>query len=124
MKKSKLDKINTGKADTGITEGVVYDTIDRGEDTYRTQPTASKEEQEKRKAEGKTQGRKGCHAARINLAYTTENFEYIKTMARATGQTQTAFLNSIIEKDRAAHAAAYKKAKDLLADLEAGKEEN
>ena len=61
------------------------------------QDTASAEEQAWRMASLKTQGRKGCKAPRINLAFTPENHEFIRVFARATGRTMTETVNDIIE---------------------------
>ena len=44
-----------------------------------------------------TQGRKGQKLARYNLGLTAENKEFIQIYANATGQTQNALINSIID---------------------------
>lgn len=61
------------------------------------QATASKEEQEKRAAELRTQGRKGCKAPRINMAFTPVNYEFLKRESKKNGETITQFANRIIE---------------------------
>lgn len=43
------------------------------------------------------QGKKGTMSKRINMAFTDENYEYIKIMASATGQTMTSFVNQVLE---------------------------
>lgn len=81
------------------------------------QDTASKKEAEERAAEGKTQGRKGCKQSRINMAFTTANYEFLVFMARATGKTITGFTNAIISAFRAEHDDLFNKAKAFLEAL-------
>lgn len=61
------------------------------------QKTADKEEQEKRAAELRTQGRKGCKAPRINMAFTTENYDFLKRESKKNGETITQFANRMIQ---------------------------
>ena len=77
--------------------------------TKRTgsQTPATEEEAEVRKALMQTRGRKGVHLPRINMAFTPENHEYIKTMALITGQTMTEFLNDIITEYRVQYDENY-----------------
>lgn len=78
------------------------------------QPTASKEEAETRAEEGKTQGRKGCKAQRINMAFTPSNYEFIQIMAKASGNTMTKFCNLIIKAYQAEHPEFMERAKAFL----------
>ena len=71
------------------------------------QTPATEEEAEARKAIMQTRGRKGVHLPRINLAFSPENHEYIKTMALITGQTMTEFLNNIITEYRVQYDENY-----------------
>lgn len=77
--------------------------------TKRTgsQTPATEEEAEARKALMQTRGRKGVHLPRINMAFTPENHDYIKTMALITGQTMTEFLNDIITEYRVQYDENY-----------------
>jgi predicted DNA binding CopG/RHH family protein len=54
---------------------------------------------------------------RVNLALSPEAFDYIKTVSKATGQTQQAFIQMIINKYMAEHKETYKAAKKLLNSL-------
>lgn len=81
------------------------------------QDTASPQEQAERAAELRTQGRKGCKAIRINMAFTPDNHEYIKTMARITGMTMTGFINFVVEQYRTEHPEQYQQARDLIDSL-------
>lgn len=64
------------------------------------QTTASAGEQAARMDQLRTQGRKGCKALRINMAFTPENHRYLKTQARKSGMTITELCNKIITRDR------------------------
>lgn len=77
--------------------------------TKRTgsQTPATEEEAEARKAIMQTRGRKGVHLPRINMAFTPENHDYIKTMATVTGQTMTEFLNYVIAQYREEYGQDY-----------------
>lgn len=87
--------------------------IEQATTQHGQQSTASPEEQAKRAANLKTQGRKGCKAVRINTAYTPENYEYVQTMARLHGQSLTAFVNKLIDKHREENADLYEQIKAI-----------
>lgn len=61
--------------------------------------------------QGRTQGRKGCKAIRINMAFTPEIHEYIKTMARVRGQSMSEFTAAVFAQHMEENAAIYDKAK-------------
>lgn len=82
--------------------------------------TASPEEKAIREAEGRTRGRKGCKAPRINLAFKTPVYDYVLTMARSNGKTLTQFINAKLEEARAKD----KKYQKLKAVLEEDDEED
>ena len=75
-----------------------------------------------RAAEMRTQGREGARAARINMAFSTDNYNYIRTMASATGKTMTQFCNLVIEQYRTDHAEQYAQAKALLSQMQDAQE--
>lgn len=64
------------------------------------QRPASQEEQDARRAAGKTQGRAGCKLYRVTMTFTDENIAFIRTAAAATGSSQTSIVNGIIQKFR------------------------
>lgn len=78
------------------------------------QKTANIYEQKARADAMRTQGRKGCKATRINMAFAPENIEFIKIMSRATGQNMTEFTNFVIEAYRNEHPDIYEKAKAVI----------
>ena len=87
------------------------------------QGTATPEEKAAREAEGRTQGRKGCKAPRINLALTADNWEFINNFKG--GQPATKLINNIIEIYRKEHAAELAQQAQEFADKlkKAAKEE-
>lgn len=107
-----------GKDFSGISTGSrVTATIEEATRRTGQQETAPPEEAAQRKAERKTQGRKGVKLPRINLALSSENYDYVRVMARMTGQTQIDFVNFIIDKHRTEHPEQYEIAKKLLESL-------
>lgn len=67
------------------------------EEGKRSQSEAAPREREERAAEMRTQGRKGCKALRINMAFTPQNHTYLETAARRSGMTMTQFVNALLE---------------------------
>lgn len=102
---------------SGMNTGRVYGAIEQATSERGQQGTASPQEAAERAANLKTQGRKGCKATRINMAFTPENHEFIKTMARISGQTMTEFANLVIERYRTEHPDLYEKAKAIIDNL-------
>ena len=98
----------------GMNTGRVYDAIEQATSSKGQQGTASPQEQGERAEALRTQGRKGCKAIRINMAFTPENHQYIAIMARITGQSMTVFTNAVIEKYRNEHPDLYEQAKAIL----------
>lgn len=56
-------------------------------------------------------------AARINLAVTPGNYEYIRTMGALRGENMTEFINSVIREHQEANQEIYNNAKALLNKL-------
>ena len=54
-------------------------------------------QEEKQREYGTTQGKKGQHAKRINMAFSDANHEYITKESRRRGISATAFVNQIID---------------------------
>ena len=87
----------------------VHGDIEQATGGRGTQAEATPEELEQRQREMRTQGRKGCKMARINMAFTPENHEFIKKAARYKTMNLTEFMNHIIEQYREEHAEAYQR---------------
>lgn len=94
-KKAKdFDQINTGRVSGAIEKAIGKTGV---------QTTASQEEQQARAAALRTQGRKGCKAVRINMAFSPDNYNFIRQLARASGLTLTAYCNRIVTAYRLEH---------------------
>lgn len=104
-----------GKKDfAGMNTGRVYGAIEQATSRKGQQGTASPQEAQERAAQLKTQGRKGCKAIRINMAFTPENHEFIKIMAKISGKTMTEFANLVVERYRTEHPDLYEQAKAII----------
>ena len=101
----------------GMNTGRVYGGIEQATSERGQQGTASPQEAAERAAQLKTQGRKGCKAIRINMAFTPENHEFIKVMATISGKTMTEFANLIVERYRNEHPEIYEQAKAIIDQL-------
>ena len=51
------------------------------------------------------------------MAFTPENHEFIKVMARLTGKTMTEFANLVVERYRTEHPELYEQAKAIIDQL-------
>lgn len=96
----------------------VYSTIIGNADPrlYEQEEPTEQEVQEAQEAL-QTQGRKGIKLQRINMGFTPSNMDYIRTMSKAKGLTQTQFVNQVLEKHREDAGEAYEKIKELLGNL-------
>lgn len=101
----------------GMNTGRVYGAIETATSKKGQQGSASPQEAAERASSLKTQGRKGCKATRINMAFTPENHQFIKTMARISGHTMTEFTNLVIERYRTEHPEIYEQAKAIIDNL-------
>ena len=106
-----FSKINTGR---------VYGQMEQATTTKGQQGKASPQEATERAAKLKTQGRKGCKATRINMAFTPANHEFIKVMARATGHTMTEFTNMVVAAYRNEHPEIMAQANNFLKVVNSG----
>ena len=102
---------------SAVPTGRVYQAIETATTTKGQQGAASPQEAAERAAGLKTQGRKGCKAIRINMAFTPDNHEFIKVMSRITGKTMTEFTNFVIERYRAEHPEQFEQAKAIIDTL-------
>lgn len=107
MAKKDFSEINTGRGNA-VTQQIKVATSKRGQ-----QAEVTPEEAALRASQLRTQGRKGCKATRINMAFTPENHEFIKIMAGVTGQSMTEFANLVIQRYREEHPDLYEKAKSI-----------
>ena len=104
----------------GMNTGRVYGAIEQATSRKGQQGTASPQEAAERAAQLKTQGRKGCKAIRINMAFTPSNHQFIKVMARASGKTMTEFTNLVIEAYQREHPEIMEQAQTFLNTVNSG----
>ena len=64
-----------------------------------------------------TPGRRGENQQRINMAFSPENLDYMRTMAGLKGISVTRFVNDLIAQDREKNSAAYGEAKRLSGQI-------
>ncbi len=102
---------------TNINTENVYSALGTATSKRGQQATASSSEVKERADTLRTQGRKGCKAVRINMAFTPDNHDYIKTMARISGHTMTEFVNIVIERYRTEHPELWEKALEIKNSL-------
>lgn len=96
----------------------VYETI-MGNADPRLYEQEEPDELEVQKAQEalQTQGRRGYKLQRINMGFTPTNLDYIRTMAKAKGLTQTQFVNHVLDRHREEAGETYTKIKELLGSL-------
>jgi hypothetical protein len=118
MTKKDFFKINPGFSNAST--GKVYNTIEQATSEKGQQGTASPQEAQERMEQLQTQGRKGCKAVRINMAFTPSNHQFIKVMARASGRTMTEFTNLVIDAYKNEHPDLMEKANTFLETVNSG----
>lgn len=110
MAKKDFSKVRTGNVYDAIAEATADPAPQpipvRKKDTP---PTA--EEIQLAREQSRTRGRKGIKMLRINMAFTPEIHDYIRTMAQVRGQTVTQFTEAVFRKSMEDNAAIYEQAK-------------
>ncbi len=104
----------TNKDFSGIKTDRVFNSIEQSVNDKGIKTTAGPKEKQERASKLKTQGRKGCKAVRINMAFTPENHTFIKVMAKATGNSLTEFTNKIIAAYRNEHPEMMQNVQQVL----------
>lgn len=85
--------------------------------TRKDRKTYSAAEAEQIKADLSTQGRKGVKADRLNMAFTPQNYDYVKVMAALKGQTMTKFVNELIAQSLESNKALYDQAREFASQI-------
>lgn len=106
-----------GKDFSAMNTGRVAGSIAQATSRKGQQATATSEEATARAEDLRTQGRKGCKATRINMAFTPSNYEFLKVMATLSGKSLTEFANFVIDTYRKEHSEIYDQAKELIDKL-------
>ena len=78
--------------------------------TRKERKTYTADEEQEYMQGRRTSGRKGVKLPRINMAFSPELYDYIRTVSMARGQTMTDFLNHIVEKSMEENREVYEKA--------------
>lgn len=105
---------NTGRVYGAIAEATAEpEQAQEAQQARKERKTYTEQEQQEFREAGKTKGRKGCKAIRINMAFTPEVHEYIKTMARVRGESITDFTNYIFTRSMEENAEVYQRAKEF-----------
>lgn len=110
---------------SAIKTGSVYDTLEEvtAEPIPQQIPVREKgtlptdEEIRLAREQSRTRGRKGVKMLRINMAFTPETHDYIKTMAQISGLTITQFTELVFKRSREENAALYEQAKAFRQNL-------
>lgn len=114
MATKKFETINTGRLNAAIAAAT--------DEEANTAATREKkftppEQAAERLNSLQTRGAKGCKAVRINMAFTTDNYNYIKVVSMASGKTMTQFVNDCIERCRTEKPELMEKAQALIDEL-------
>lgn len=102
------------------TSSRVFTALEQATSKKGQQGTVSPAEAAERQENLQTQGRKGCKALRINMAFTPSNHQFIKVMARASGKTMTEFTNLVIEAYQREHPEIMEQAQTFLNTVNSG----
>ncbi len=106
------------KKDFSQAPAPVYSTlIGNADPRLYEQEEPSAEDVQEAQEELRTQGRRGYRMQRINMGFTPSNLDYIRTMAKVMGMSQTQFVNHLIELHRESAGDRYKQIKELLKGL-------
>ncbi len=103
---------------SGINTGRVYSEIEQATSDKKNRSKASVQEQKERASAMKTQGRKGCKAKRINMAFSPENYDYLMSLSVYTGKTLTETCNMILRTFEKEHPEITEKIEPITADRE------
>lgn len=113
MAKKDFSTANTGRVYGAITEATAETTAQQAQDVQHPRQVYSTQKAQEMREAGTTQGRKGCKAVRINMAFAPDIHEYIKTMARVRGESVTDFTNYVFRQSMADNAELYNQAKQF-----------
>lgn len=124
--KKDFSSVNTGRVYGSIAEATAapdpqeeqqaqeVQAAQQAQNTRKERKTYTEAEQEQFRQAGTTKGRKGCKAIRINMAFTPDVHEYIKTMARVRGESITDFTNYVFARSMEENAEVYQRAKEFV----------
>ena len=82
-----------------------------------TRKTYTEEEKLAFLAKMKTAGRKGCKLPRINMAFSPDLYDYIRTMSKVSGISLTDFVNRVLRQYMSEHREQYDRAVEFRDSL-------
>lgn len=89
------------------------DKVQEVQKVYETQQEQIVQDVLKAQEVQQTQGKKGCKMQRINMAFTPNNIDFIRVIAKLKGQTMTQYVNDILDKEREENKALYDQIQEL-----------
>lgn len=104
-----------------IKTGSIHKAVETATSKYGQQNAAGPEEVKARMESLTTQGRKGCKALRINMAFSPSNYEFLHVMSKASGKTLTKMCNMIVSAYRNEHPELLEHAQAFLDFVNSGK---
>lgn len=107
--------INAGKVKSTIAEATQE--AQEVTEARKERKTYTAQEAEEFLQDMRTAGHKGVKLPRINLAFSPEVYDYVKTMSKAAGLTYTEFINRILLDHKAKHIDTYQQAVDIRNSL-------
>ena len=110
MAKKDFSKVNTSSVYAAI-EDATATPAPQAIPRRKTGDAPTMEEISLAREQGKTQGRAGVKAVRINMAFSPEVHDYIRTMARVRGESVTQFTAEVFRKSMEDNAELYEQAK-------------
>jgi len=116
MAKKDFSNINTGNIYSDTIAQATQETP-AAQETRKERKTYNAQEAAEFLRDMKTAGHKGVKLPRINLAFSPDIYEYVKTMSKAAGMTYTEFINKILQDHKANHADVYQQALDIRKSL-------
>lgn len=108
-----FSKVNTEAVYKTIAEATAEpetQEVQEAQEARKPRRTYSEQEAQEALNSRQTSGKKGVKLPRINLAFTPEVYEYIKTMSRVRGESMTDFINAALQQHKDQHADIYEKA--------------
>lgn len=82
--------------------------------------TLTEAEKAARMSEMRTQGIEGMRLPRINLALSPENYDFVKVLASASGNTMTRLVNLIIAAYRNEHPGLEEQSRAVIETINSG----
>lgn len=87
-----------------------FDKPEEQEKQRKSRKTYTEEQAQAARMAGKTAGLKGVKLQRINMGFTPDVYDYIRTMARVSGLTMTDFVNKALREHLEQHQGVYDRA--------------